>query len=101
MYDILNAMELVNPHDRFQFTPEQVQVLESQHGEPLQVPVKETNKVYLVVEKGVISSLDEDYIRQGLVHAAEQAACGDEADWDVEEIKAAGRELLARRKQQS
>jgi hypothetical protein len=94
-------MELVSPHDRFQFTPEQVQVLESQHGEPLQVPVKETNKVYLVIEKGVISTLDEDYIRQGLAHAAEQAARGDEAEWDVEEIKAAGRELLAQRKQQS
>jgi hypothetical protein len=94
-------MELVSPHDRFHFTPEQVQVLEDQHGEPLQVPVKETNKVYLVIEKGVISTLDEDYVRQGLAHAAEQAARGDEGDWDVEEIKAAGRELLARRKQQS
>ena len=94
-------MELSSPHDRFQFTPEQVQVLEGQRGEPLQVPVKATNKVYLVIEKGVISTLDEDYIRHGLAHSAEQAACGDESDWDVEEIKAAGRELLAQRKQQS
>jgi hypothetical protein len=94
-------MEVAGSHDRFQFTPEQVQVLESQQGEPLQVPVKETNKVYLVIEKGIISTLDEDYIRQGLAHAADQAADGDEADWDVDEIKAAGRELLARRKQQS
>lgn len=94
-------MEFASSHDRFQFTPEQLQVLESQHGEPIQVPVKETNKVYLVIEKGTISTLDEDYIRQGLAHAAEQAARGDEADWDAEEIKAAGRELLAQRKQQT
>jgi hypothetical protein len=94
-------MEIISPNDRFQFTPEQVQLLENQHGEPLQVPVKETNKVYLVIEKGVVSTLDEDYIRKGLYHAAEQAARGEEADWDVEEIKAAGRELLERRKQRS
>jgi hypothetical protein len=94
-------MELSSPHDQFQFTPEQVQVLEGQRGEPLQVPVKETNKVCLVIEKGVISSLNEDYIRHGLAHAAEQGVRGDESDWDVEEIKAAGRELLAKRRQQS
>ena len=94
-------MELAGSHDRFQFTPDQVRVLESQQGEPLQVPVEGTNKVYLVIEKGIIPTLDEDYIRQGLAHAAEQAARGDEANWDIDEIKAAGRELLARRKQQS
>ena len=88
-------MELAGSHDRFQFTPDQVRVLESQQGEPLQVPVEGTNKVYLVIEKGIIPTLDEDYIRQGLAHAAEQAARGDEANWDIDEIKAAGRELLA------
>lgn len=97
----LNPMELASSHDRFEFTPEQVQLLQNQHGEPLHVPVKETNKVYLVIEKGTVPTLDEDYIRQGLAHAAEQAARGDEDEWDVEGIKAAGRELLARRKRQS
>ena len=94
-------MELASSHDRFEFTPEQVAVLQNQHGEPLHVPVKATNKVYLVIEKGVIPTLDEDYIRQGLAHAAEQAAHGEEGEWDVEEIKAAGRELLAQRSRQS
>jgi hypothetical protein len=94
-------MELAGSHDRFQFTPDQVRVLESQHGEPLQVPVEGTNKVYLVIEKGIIPTLDEDYIRRGLAHASTQAADGDEADWSVDEIKTAGRELLARRRQQS
>ncbi len=94
-------MELAGSHDRFEFTPEQLQTLQNQRGEPLQVPVKETNKVYLVIEKGVIPTLDEDYIRQGLAHAAEQVARGDEGEWDVEEIKAAGRELLAQQMRQS
>ena len=96
-----NGMELTSHHDRFDFTPEQVQVLQNQHGQPLQVAVKGTNKVYLVIEKGVIPTLDEDYIRQGLAYAADQAARGDEDEWDVEEIKAAGRERLAERKRQS
>lgn len=94
-------MELASSHDRFEFTPEQVQVLQNQHGEPLHVPVKETNKVYLVIEKGIIPTLDEDYIRQGLAHAAEQVERGEEGEWSVEEIKAAGREMLANRKRQS
>jgi len=54
----------------------------------------------LVVEQGVIPSLDEDYIRRGLAQAAESIARGDVKEWDVEEIKAAGRELLAERQRQ-
>jgi hypothetical protein len=91
-------MDIANSQHRFEFTPEQVQLLQRQQGEPLQVPVKETKKVYLVIEEGVIPTLDEDYIRQGLALAAEQASRGEESEWDVEEIKAAGRELLSRRK---
>ncbi len=51
---------------------------------------KRLNKVYLVIEKGVISTLDEEYIRRGLAHAAEQAARGDEADWNVERNQGCG-----------
>ena len=94
-------MKLTNSHERFEFTPEQVQLLHNHGGEPLHVPVQETNKMYLVIEEGVIPTLDEDYIRQGLAHAAEQAERGDEGEWDVEEIKAAGRELLAQRKRRT
>jgi hypothetical protein len=91
-------MELADSSDQFRFTPEQVQALQNQHGEPLQVSIEETRKVYLIIEQGVVPGLDDDYIRQGLAHAADQAARGEEADWDVEEIRAAGRELLARQK---
>lgn len=94
-------MDIADSHDRFEFTREQIRVLQTHPGEPLQVPVKETNKVYLVIEKGAVPSLDEDYIRQGLAQAAEQAARGEEDDWDVEEIKAAGRALLAERNRRS
>jgi hypothetical protein len=90
-------MEISRSSEQFEFTPEQLQFLRSQEGLPLHIPVEETNKVYLLVEQGTLPTLDEDYIRQGLCHAAEQAAQGNEREWDPEEIKAAGRELLAQR----
>jgi hypothetical protein len=79
----------------FEFTPEQLRVLASNPKQALHIPVAETNKVYLLIEEGILPSLDEDYIRAGLAHAAEQAAGGVEAVWDPAEIKAAGRALLA------
>jgi hypothetical protein len=82
---------------RFEFTPEQLQLLQNQGGQPLHVPVGETNRVYLVVEEGLVPTLDEDYIRRGLSHSAQQAERGQEREWSAEEIKIAGRELLARR----
>jgi hypothetical protein len=89
-------MELTNPHESFEFTPEQLQLLRATGGKPLHVPVKETNKVYLVVEEGAISTLDEDYIRQGLAHAAAQIERGEVADWDIDEIRAACRATLSK-----
>jgi hypothetical protein len=94
-------MSPLTPTDRFQFTPEQVQLLQNQCGLPLHVQVRETNKVYLVIEEGTIPTLDDDYIRQGLEHAAAQIERGEFADWDMEEIKAAGRALLEERKRTS
>ena len=94
-------MEVEHSRDQFEFTPEQLRVLQNQGEEPLRVSVKHTRKVYLVIEEGAIPTLDEEYIRQGLAHAAEQAQRGEEAEWDPEEIKAAGRELLAQRKRKS
>lgn len=94
-------MKMINTNEQFQFTADQLHVLRSHGGTPLHVPVKEANKVYLVVEEGELPSLDEDYIRQGLAHAAEQAERGEEADWSADEIMAAGRELLAQLKHRS
>jgi hypothetical protein len=71
-------------------------MLETNSGEPLHVSVKSTNKVYLVIEQGTLPSLDEDFIRNGLAHAAAQAERGEIGDWNADEIKAAGRERLAR-----
>jgi hypothetical protein len=90
-------MGINNCADQFEFTPEQVQFLQSQQGHALHVSVAETNKVYLLVEEGLLSTLDEDYIRQGLAHAANQVALGDESEWSPDEIKAAGRDLLSQR----
>jgi hypothetical protein len=90
-------MELHQSHNQFEFTPEQLEVLRNHTGMPLHVPVKQTSKIYLVIEEGVIPTLDEEYIRQGLEHAAEQVRRGEVAEFSAEEIKAAGREMLAQR----
>jgi hypothetical protein len=92
-------MNQTSSNSSFEFTAEQLKLLHNNGGEPLHVPVKETNKVYLVIEEGVIPTLDEDYMRRGLAHAAEQVERGEVADWDMEEIKAAGRALLAQQRQ--
>ena len=78
----------------FEFTPQQLQVLANNPEQALHISVAETNKVYLLVEEGVLPTLDEHYNRSGLAHPAEQAAQGDEGPWDPAEIKAAGRARL-------
>jgi hypothetical protein len=88
-------MEMNQSHLQFEFTPEQLEVLRTHPDVALHIPVKQTSKVYLVIEEGVIPTLDEDYIRQGLEHAAEQVRRGEVADFSAEEIKAAGREMLS------
>jgi hypothetical protein len=87
--------------DRFEFTPDQLRLLQSRPGQPLHVSVDANNKVYLVIEEGLIPTLDDEYIRQGLSHAALQAENGQEREWSADEIKLVGRKLLARRGQQS
>ncbi|HEY4234337.1 MAG TPA: hypothetical protein VGM76_12975 [Lacipirellulaceae bacterium] len=94
-------MEIDGLAERFEFTPEQLQVLQDGVGQPLHVPVDATNKVYLVVEEGLIPTLDDDYIRAGLSHGNRQVESGQEGEWSAEEIKSAGRQLLARRDRSS
>ncbi|MGD9636747.1 MAG: hypothetical protein AB7G28_14485 [Pirellulales bacterium] len=81
----------------FEFTPEQLRVLANNPDRALRIPVSETNKVYLLIEEGFLPTLDEEYIRAGLAHAAEQAIRGEEGIWDPAEIKAAGRALLSKK----
>lgn len=83
-----------------QLTSEQRQALAASGG-AVQIEDAETNKVYLIVEQGFASTLDESYIRQGLDHAADQVRRGEESTWSPEEIKAVGRELMAKRRTQS
>jgi hypothetical protein len=86
-----------NPLPSFEFTADQLRVLADRQGEPLHVPVKELNRVYLVIEEGVVPTLDEDFIRAGLALAGQQVERGEEGPWSSEEIKAAGRKWLAER----
>jgi hypothetical protein len=85
----------------FEFTPQQIQLLQNRGGEPIHVSVKSTKKVYLVIEQGILPTIDEDYIRGGLAHAAAQVERGEVGEWNSDEIKAVGRQRLARRRQDS
>ncbi|HEX4412133.1 MAG TPA: hypothetical protein VH107_00805 [Lacipirellulaceae bacterium] len=96
----MERMQLTDAKSPFEFTPEQVQLLRTRAGEPMHVSVKEMNKVYWVVEQGMIPALDEEYFRRGLNKAAESIARGDVQDWDSNEINESGREFLAQRQQQ-
>jgi hypothetical protein len=60
-----------------QLTPEQRQALAARPGEPVHITDEETHKVYLLVEEGVVPTLDEEYIRQRLEVARDQIARGE------------------------
>jgi hypothetical protein len=57
----------------------------------------QTQKVYVVIEENFNLPVDDAYLRRLLEEADEDIRNGDVADWDVEEIKAEGRKLLAER----
>jgi hypothetical protein len=67
------VMEACNP----QLTPEIRQALAAHPDEPLYIADAETQKVYVILEKGQFPQLEDDYIREGLELAREQIAQGE------------------------
>ncbi len=59
-----------------QLTPELQQAFLSRPGELLHIHDEETHKDYLIIEQGVMPTLDEQYIRDGLALARRQIADG-------------------------
>jgi len=78
--------------------PELRQVLITHGGEPLHLVDDQTQKVYLLIEEEALSPIDDDYLRKLIQEANEEVERGDIADWDIEEVKAEGRRLLAERR---
>lgn len=77
-------------------TPEQIAALTSSGGfVQCQDPATHVHYQLIQYEPPV---LDEDYIREGLAHAALDVEEGRVADWDPEEIKRECRRILAQKK---
>lgn len=85
---------------RFQLTPEQRQALAQSPGQALEFEDQETHKVYLVLEQGSLSTLDEAYIRARLKEGFAAIERGEEEEWDAASIKAEGRKILQQRQSQ-
>jgi hypothetical protein len=78
----------------FELTPEQRTVLRKHPGEALHVEDPELHKVYLVIEQGVMPTIDETYVRTKLTEADAAIADGDVGAWDPDVIKTEGRRRL-------
>jgi hypothetical protein len=65
-------------------TPQMRSALAASGGAPIQVQDPETLQVYLVSEKPIEVTLDEEYIRQGVQVARDQFARGEYSAWDMD-----------------
>jgi hypothetical protein len=83
-----------------QLTPEMRAALIAHPGEALHIADKETGKVYLVLEQGVVPELEEDFIRARLEEGFTAIERGEEEEWDSASIKAEGRRILQQRQSQ-
>lgn len=66
--------------------PEIREALAANPNEPLYIADAETQKVYVLVEKGRFPQLEEDYIREGLDLARKQIARGETSTTTIQHI---------------
>lgn len=71
-----------------QLTPEQRNALQSNPGEPVHIQDESTRKSYLLIEEGILPSLDEDYVRSGLEAARAQISRGQVSERPIQEVVA-------------
>lgn len=69
-----------------QLTPEQRSAVLSQPGVPVYIADDATQRVYMLVEKGLYPELEEDYIRAGLELAREQIARGETSQASIDQV---------------
>ena len=75
-------------------TDEQRLALEANPGRPLCVEDEQTQKVYLVMSEEALPTLWDDYIRREVKKGLDAIDRGEVEDWDIESIKAEGRQIL-------
>ena len=66
-------------------------------GQPIKLEDDQTHKVYLLIDEGAMPALWEEYIRREVEKGLAAIDRGEVEDWDVESIKAEGRETLKQR----
>jgi hypothetical protein len=75
-------MDTCNP----QLTPEIRQALAAHPDEPLYIADAETQKIYVILEKGQFPQLEDDYVRESLELAREQIARGETSNATIQEL---------------
>lgn len=75
-------------------TEEQRLALRANPGKPLRVEDDQTHEIYLVVSEETLPTLWEDYIRREVGKGLRAIDRGEVEDWDIESIKAEGRQIL-------
>jgi hypothetical protein len=78
-----------------------IRFMEIHPAEPVYISGRETQKIYLLVEHGVLPELEDEYIRARLEEGFEAARRGEEEEWNADSIKADGRRILEQRGQES
>ncbi len=74
---------------------EQIRNAVKEHpGQPIKLQDEQTQKVYLLIDESAMPSLWEEYIRQEVGKGLAAIDRGEVEDWDVESVKAEGREVL-------
>ncbi len=68
--------------------------LEANPGKPIRVEDEQTQKVYLVMSEEALPTLWEDYIRREVKRGLDAIERGEVEDWEIESIKAEGRQIL-------
>ena len=73
-------------YTELQLTPEQREALSINPGHPIHIADHETRKIYMLVEKGVLPELEDDYIREGLELARAHISRGEVSSLPIADV---------------
>ena len=79
-------------------TEEQRSALQRSRGRPVPVQDEKTRKAYLLIGADEMPTFWEEYIRREVDEGLAAIDRGEVEDWEVESVKAEGRQVLSREK---
>lgn len=80
-----------------QLTPEMREAIVARPDQPVYIADRETQKIYVLVEKDKLPQLDDEYIRARLEEGFAAIERGEVEDWNAASIKEEGRRILEER----